>query len=71
MTRVRFTLAWALWAAVSFGQNAQDSGSIRDASSLSVSGADVRILNEQTGGRRNTRSNESAFYSFPSLVLGN
>jgi carboxypeptidase family protein len=71
MTYLRLTLACALWAAVCFGQNAQVSGSIRDPSSLTVSGADVRILNEQTGGRRNTRSNESGFYSLPSLAPGN
>jgi Carboxypeptidase regulatory-like domain len=71
MTRVRFGLAWALWATVCFGQNAQVSGSIRDPSSLPVSGADVRILNEQTGGRRATRSNASGFYGLPSLAPGN
>ena len=54
-----------------FGQNAQVSGSIRDPSSLNVSGADVSILNEQTGGKRNTRSNTSGFYSLPSLTPGN
>jgi hypothetical protein len=56
---------------VCFGQNAQVSGSIRDPSSLTVSGADVSILNDQTGGRRNTRSNTSGFYSLPSLAPGN
>jgi hypothetical protein len=71
MTCLRLTLACTLWAAVCFGQNAQVSGSIRDPSSLTVSGADVRILNDQTGGRRNTRSNASGFYSFPSLAPGN
>jgi hypothetical protein len=67
----RLTLAYALWAAACFGQNAQVSGLIQDPSNLIVSGADVRILNEQTGGRRNTRSNESGFYSLPSLAPGN
>jgi hypothetical protein len=71
MTCLRLTLACTLWSAVCFGQNAQVSGSIRDPSSLTVSGADVRILNDQTGGRRNTRSNASGFYSFPSLAPGN
>jgi hypothetical protein len=56
-------------ATVCTGENAQVSGSIRDP--VSIAGADVRILNEQTGGRRNTRSNESGFYSIPSLASGN
>src|SRR5580692_6727821 len=70
MTCLRLTLACVLGASVSFGQNAQVSGSIRDPVALRISGADVRILNEQTGGRRNTRSNESGFYSLPSLTPG-
>src|ERR1700722_3384082 len=71
MNGLRLTLACALWTAVCFGQNAQVSGLICDPSSLIVSGADVRILNEQTGGRRSTRSNDSGFYSLPSLAPGN
>ena len=71
MNYIRVSLTFVLAATVCFGQNAQVSGSIRDPSHLSVSGADVRILNEQTGGRRNTLSNESGFYSLPSLAPGN
>ncbi len=71
MTYLRLTLACVLGAVVCFGQNAQVYGSIRDPATLSISAADVRILNEQTGGRRNTRSNESGFYSLPSLAPGN
>jgi len=71
MICVRLTLACVLLTAVCFGQNAQVSGLIRDPSTLTVSGADIRILNEQTGGRRNSRSNESGFYSLPSLAPGN
>jgi hypothetical protein len=70
MTSLRLTLICALGPILCFSQNAQVSGSIRDPSSLTMSGADVLILNEETGGRRNTRSNESGFYSLPSLAPG-
>ena len=52
MTCVRLTLVCALWTAVCFGQNAQISGLIRDPSTLTVSGADIRILNEQVNRRQ-------------------
>lgn len=71
MTCIRLFLAFGSAATACLGQNAQVSGSIRDPTSLSVSGADVRILNEQTGGRRATQSNASGFYSLPSLAPGN
>jgi hypothetical protein len=70
VTCLRVTLALALWTPVCFGQNAQLSGLVRDPAGLSVSGAGVNILNEQTGGRRNTRSNASGSYSLPSLNPG-
>ena len=70
MTCLRVTLALALWTPVCVGQNAQLSGLVRDPAGLSVSGAGVNILNEQTGGRRNTRSNASGSYSLPSLSPG-
>src|SRR6202043_446823 len=52
------------------GQNAELSGIIKDPTNASVSGAEVSIRNEQTGGRRNTRSNASGFYSLPALSPG-
>jgi hypothetical protein len=70
VTCLRVTLALALWTPVCFGQNAQLSGLVRDPAGLNVSGAGVNILNEQTGGRRNTRSNASGSYSLPSLSPG-
>ncbi len=70
MILIRLSLAFGLAATLCFGQNAQLSGLLRDPSGLSVSGADVNILNEQTGGRRTARSNESGAYSLPSLNPG-
>jgi hypothetical protein len=61
----------ALCAGVAFGQSAELSGLIRDPSNSSVSDAEVSIRNEQTGGRRSTRSNASGFYSLPALSPGN
>ncbi len=70
MTRRRLTPVFALCCRVALGQNAELSGLIRDPSNLSVSGAEVSIRNEQTGGRRGTRSNASGFYSLPALSPG-
>ena len=55
---------------MAFGQNAELSGLIQDPSNSGVSGAEVTIRNEQTGGRRNTISNVSGFYSLPALSPG-
>jgi outer membrane receptor protein involved in Fe transport len=51
-------------------QDAQIFGQIRDPSNASVDGADVTLRNEQTGGTRNTKSNESGFFSLPDLRPG-
>jgi hypothetical protein len=37
---------------------------------LNVANADISVRNEQTGGRRQTRTNESGFYSVASLNPG-
>jgi len=52
------------------GQDSQIFGLIRDPSNASVDGAEIALRNEQTGGARNTKSNESGFYSFPALQPG-
>ena len=52
------------------GQDSQIFGLIRDPSSASVDGAEIALRNEQTGGVRNTRSNESGSYSLPALQPG-
>jgi hypothetical protein len=67
MTRIRLAPVFALCASVAIGQDAELSGLIQDPSKSSVSGAEVNIRNEQTGGRRSTTSNESGFYSLPAL----
>src|SRR3984957_4718632 len=70
MTGIRLASIFAFWASVAFGQNAELSGLIQDPSNLGVSGAEVTIRNEETGGRRNTSSNASGFYSLPALSPG-
>src|SRR5258708_7321934 len=70
MTGIRLGPVFAFCARVAFGQNAELSGLIQDPSNSGISGAEVTIRNEQTGGRRTTRSNESGFYSLPSLSPG-
>src|ERR1700734_1961477 len=70
MTGIRFASVFAFCAGVALGQNAELSGLIRDPSDSGVSGAEVTIRNEQTGGRRNTSSNASGFYSLPALSPG-
>jgi len=70
MTRIRLVPVFAFCASVAFGQNAELAGLIRDPSNSGVSGAEVTIRNEQTGGRRNTSSNASGFYGLPALSPG-
>ena len=70
MTGIRLAPVFAFCASVAFGQNAELSGLIQDPSNSGVSGAEVTIRNEQTGGRRNTHSNASGFYSLPALSPG-
>src|SRR5260370_42327218 len=70
MTRIWLAAVCALCAGIAIGQNAELSGLIQDPSNSGVSGAEVSIRNEQTGGRRNTRSNGSGFYSLPALSPG-
>jgi Carboxypeptidase regulatory-like domain len=70
VTGAWIALAWAFGSMLCHGQNAQLSGLIQDLSKLGVSGADVSIRNEQTGGRRTTKSNALGFYNVPSLAPG-
>src|SRR6201994_734111 len=70
MMGIRLVSVFAFCAGVAFGQNADLSGLIQDPSSSAVSGAEVTIRNEQTGGRRSTSSNASGFYSLPALNPG-
>jgi hypothetical protein len=70
MTGIRLGLVFAFCAGVAIGQNAELSGLIQDPSNSGVSGAEVTIRNQQTGGRRNTSANASGFYSLPALSPG-
>ena len=69
--RMLLILALCLVACTSAsGQDSQIFGLIRDPSSASVDGAEITLRNEQTGGTRHTRSNESGSYSLPALQPG-
>src|SRR6202021_1295357 len=70
MTGIRLASVFAFCAGVAFGQNAELSGLVQDPSHSGVSGAEVTIRNEQTGGRRSTSANASGFYSLPALGPG-
>src|SRR5580693_8706749 len=70
MTGIRLASVFAFCARVATGQNAELSGLIQDPANSGVSGAEVTIRNEQTGGRRNTSANASGFYSLPALSPG-
>jgi len=64
-------LGFAAFASdAAFAQDAQLFGQVRDPSNASVDGADISLRNDQTGGTRNTKSNESGFYSLPALRPG-
>src|SRR5262249_49452036 len=51
-------------------QDAQLSGRITDHSTAVVPQAGVSVLNEETGIKRTTESNEAGIYSIPSLAPG-
>ena len=70
MTSAKLALVFGAWTCALFAQSAQISGLIQDPSTLKIGGAEVTIRNQQTGGKRSTRSNESGFYSLPSLIPG-
>ena len=70
MTGIRLAPVFAFFAGMAFSQNAELSGLIQDPSNSGIPGAEVIIRNEQTGGRRNTSSNATGFYSLPALSPG-
>ena len=59
-----------LCGALAAAQDAQISGLIFDPSQDGVVAADLALRNEQTGGRRTARSNESGFYTLSALRPG-
>jgi len=70
MTGSRLWTVFVVFAAALCAQDATLSGLILDPSNASVSGAEVSLRNEQTGGRRMTSSSAAGFYSFASLKPG-
>jgi hypothetical protein len=67
---MKLLLAFTITASAAMCQQAQIAGLIRDPAGLNVSGAEISVRNEQTGGRRQTRTNDSGFYSVASLNPG-
>ena len=61
------TILLVLSVCVALAQDAEMSGLIRDSSEALVPGAQVSVVNEQTGAHRSTVSNTSGIYSLPSL----
>jgi len=70
MTRVWCWAVLALSVRSVSAQNAGLSGVILDPASATVSGAEVSLRNEQTGGRRTAKSSADGFYNFASLKPG-
>ncbi len=67
---MRLLLLATISAGVAWCQQAQIEGLVRDPAQLNVAGAEISVRNELTGGRRETRTNESGFYSVASLNPG-
>src|SRR5690348_15787723 len=58
---------------LSYGQTptGQMTGALKDASGAAVPGADVLVINVDTGVPRNTTSNDEGYYTVPLLPPGN
>jgi hypothetical protein len=67
---MKFLLVVAVLISPALCQQAQIAGLIRDPAGLNVRGAEVSVRNEETGGRRQTLTNNSGFYSVASLNPG-
>ena len=67
---MKFLLVVAISMSTALCQQAQIAGLIRDPAGLNVRGAEVGVRNEETGGRRQTLTNSSGFYSVASLNPG-
>ena len=65
---MKTALVLAMFSSAAFCQ--QISGLLHDPAGLAVANAEVTVRNEQTGGRRATRSNDSGFYTVASLKPG-
>src|SRR5690242_13691875 len=53
-----------------FAQNAGFSGAVTDPQKAAVANAEVSVVNKATAVRRFTKTNNSGFYSVPSLAPG-
>src|SRR5262249_52456991 len=67
---MKLLLVSTITASAALCQQAQIAGMIQDPAGLHVRDAEISVRNEQTGGRRQTSSNESGFYSVASLNPG-
>lgn len=70
MRSLSFLMFCVMTSTGAVAQEAQVFGLIRDPSDASVVDAELTLRNEQTGGTRNAKSNESGSYSFPALSPG-
>jgi hypothetical protein len=66
----KICLLFVICGTFAAAQDAQISGLIFDPSNASVARADIALRNEQTGGRRTARSNDSGFYNLSALRPG-
>jgi hypothetical protein len=62
---MRLLLVLAITASAAICQQAQIAGLIQDPAGLNVGGAEITVRNEQTGGRRQARTNAAAFTALP------
>ena len=67
---MKLPLVLAIAASAALCQQAQIAGLVQDPAGLSVRDAKISVRSEQTGGRRQTSTNESGFYSVASLNPG-
>src|SRR5690242_5432307 len=67
------SLCISMFSVALYGQGANGSftGTIRDASGALVPGATVTVTNAATGTAWRTRSNDSGFYTLPTVPPGN
>ena len=68
----RFVLIFLFLCLSAFGQNisASFSGTVKDASGAALVGADVKMVNADTGFVRTSKTNHEGFFSFPDLTPG-
>ena len=67
---LRLVLLLPVAALCCFGQLATVQGEVRDPSNAVVPGAAVKVTNVKTGVSQTTSTNQSGYYSVPSMIPG-